>query len=374
MSWVRRIDVPLVLVVLALSGLGLVLIYSATDLAWGPGAPATRQAIWLALGLATAVLFAAVDYEFWGRHHGTLYALGLALLAAVLVIGVTVQGAQRWLALGPVGFQPSEVVKLLLVVTLARLLADADEPMGLGKFLAGLAVALTPAGLVALQPDLGTAVVLVGSAGVMLFLAGARTSWLAVAAAFGAGVVPLVLHDYQRERLLTFLDPTRDPAGAGWNLIQSQIAVGSGRLWGSGLFQGSQKQLHFVPEQHTDFIFTVAAEEMGLVGSVALFLLLLYLVAHGVRATLHARDRFGSLLAGGLAGFFALHLLVNVGMVVGLLPVTGLPLPFLSYGGTALVVSCAAVGLMTSVWTRRRLRPRRYRTYDESLPLEAMEA
>lgn len=359
MTWWRRLDIPFLLVVPVLAFLGLLMIYSATDRQAGPGSLLSRQMTYLWAGLFLFALFTAVDYEFWGKHHWLLYGLGLALLGAVLVPGVgeTARGAARWLSLGPLGsFQPSEPVKLVVAVSLARLLAgpvDRTEPSGGLPFFKALLCALVPAVLIALQPDLGTALVLGALWLTAVYLAGAPAAWISGMVAAALVAFPLLLRDYQRDRLLVFFHPESDPAGAGWNLIQARIAVGSGQVWGKGLFEGTQNRLHFVPEHHTDFIFTVVAEELGLVGGLAILALFGYLLIQGMRTAGRARDRFGALLAAGIVSLWASQVVVNVGMTLGVMPITGLPLPFLSYGGSSLVTNFMAAGILNSIWSRR---------------------
>lgn len=361
MNRLARVDLPLLLVMLALSALGLVMIYSATELDSSRGSELMRQLRTLGLGALLYVFFARVDYHVWGRWHWLGYLGGLGAVVAVLFVGITAKGATRWLDLGPLGtFQPSEPLKLLVMVSLARVLSRAhDEGRSEARppFWLPLVMLGVPVLAIMAQPDLGTALVLIGLTLILLYLAGIPLAWLLALIVAGLLVLPNVLHDYQRERILVFLDPERDPTGSGWNLIQARLAVGSGQLWGTGVFEGVQKRLHFVPEQHTDFIFTVVGEELGLVGGLVLLALYLYLVLQSLRTAARAPDRFGGLLAAGVGCLLGLHVVINIGMVIGLMPITGLPLPFLSYGGSALLTTMAALGLLTSVWIRRRIRP-----------------
>lgn len=327
------------------------------------GAPAgaaflRTRALHLVIGLVALIAAAAIDYRRLAALAQPLYGATLLVLAAVLVIGQTRLGAQRWLPLGPFGgFQPSEVAKLALVITLARHL-DVTKALprmrSLFPFFLHIAV---PMVLIVRQPDMGTALVLLAILAAMLYVAGARPADLAGMAAAGAVVMPFawhVLHDYQRRRLAAFLDPGADPLGAGYALIQAKIAVGSGQIFGKGLFAGTQNLLRFIPEQHTDFIFTVVGEELGLLGS--LLLLGLYLIwiwrALGIAAT--ARDRLGALVAAGIVAMMLFHVVVNVGMTIGLMPVTGIPLPFMSYGGSSLLTTLAATGVLLGIGLRRR--------------------
>lgn len=337
--------------------LGLAMIYSATGEA-GPGTEVNRQALMIAVGLVGMAFFTMVDYRAWGRMAPFLYALLVGLLTAVLAFGSAAKGAQRWIELGPLGsFQPSEPAKLLLILTLARVLAgpeddDHEEPAGV-RFAKAMTLIGLPMVLVMLQPDLGTALATAGVGMAMMYGAGIPRRYLLGVVAAALAVFPFVLHDYQRQRLLVFLNPEADPTGAGWNILQSRIAIGSGGFWGQGLFQGTQNQLDFVPEHHTDFIFTVVGEELGFVGCVSVLLLFSYVVGHALRTSEITRDRYGVLLALGIATLFSVHVLVNIGMTLGLMPVVGIPLPFLSYGGSAVVTNLAALGLLNSLWLRR---------------------
>jgi len=343
-----------------LAVLGLVLVYSATG-EMGPGSEVNRQAVMLAVGGVALVVFTMVDYRAWWRLAPYLYALLVGLLVAVLAMGTAAKGAQRWLDLGPLGaFQPSEPAKLLLILTLARVLAgpeeDEEEPAR-ARFFKSLVMIAIPMLLVMLQPDLGTAIATACLGMSMMYVAGIPRTWLMGLVAGALAVLPFVLHDYQRERLLVFMNPEADPTGSGWNILQSRIAIGAGGVWGQGLFQGTQNQLDFVPEHHTDFIFTVLAEELGLVGSLAVLCFLAYLVGQALRTAEATRNRYGSYLAVGIGTLFAVHALVNVGMTLGLTPVVGIPLPFLSYGGSAAVTNLAALGILNSLWLRRPRAP-----------------
>ncbi len=359
-SWWHRLDFTMMLCTVSLAVLGLVLIFSATgDI--GPGTEVNRQALMLVLGVGALVFCTMVDYRAWWRLAPLLYILLIGLLVAVLVMGSAAKGAQRWLDLGPLGaFQPSEPAKLLLILTLARVLAgaeeDDEEPAG-SRFVKSLAMIGVPMLLVMLQPDLGTAIATASVGLAMMYVGGIPRAWLLGLVASGLAVLPFVLHDYQRERLLVFLNPDADPTGSGWNILQSRIAIGSGGVWGQGLFQGTQNQLDFVPEHHTDFIFTVLAEELGLVGCLAVLCFLAYLVVQALRTSEATRNRYGSLVAVGIGTLFAVHALVNIGMTLGLMPVAGIPLPFLSYGGSAAVTNLAALGILNSLWLRRPRAP-----------------
>lgn len=353
----RYVDWLLVGATAALLAGGAVVLFSATRTFGDPWSFIRIRAMHIAAGTALLVVFAAVDYRTLARAWQVLLAVTLLLLAAVDVIGRTAQGAQRWIPLGPFSFQPSEVAKLLLIITLARHIDGHRELGSWRQLVPVLAHAAVPILLIVQQPDLGTAMVLGAILAAMLFAGGAplrAIAGLGAAAAASAPVLWGMLHDYQRKRLIVFIDPGVDPQGAGYALIQSKIAVGSGQLFGKGLLQGTQNLLHFIPEQHTDFIFTVVGEELGFVGAlVMLALFALWLWRAGAIAAA-ARDRLGMLMAVGILAMIAFHVVVNVGMTVGLMPVTGIPLPFISHGGSALVVMLAGTGLLLNINMRRK--------------------
>jgi rod shape determining protein RodA len=363
----QRLDWPLLAGSVALLMVGLLCLSSLDQVGtfWSPGPLCQKQLEALIPGLLLFLLAALVDYRWLRNVHWPLYALGLLGVLAVFIRGLSAKGAQRWLQLGSLGsLQPSEPLKLCVVLTIAACLtrarrrsqASAEEsPMQWSLLLGTLLVALVPALAILKQPDLGTALVVGAVALLMLYLAGASPARLALLVLPGLAFLAQHLRGYQRERLLVFLDPERDPTGAGWNLIQARLAVGGGHFWGQGLFAGAQKQLHFVPEQHTDFIFTVAGEELGWIGCVAILLLYALVVVRGLRIAARASDPFGSLLASGIVGLLALHVVVNVGMVIGLLPVVGVPLPLLSSGGSNLCTTLVALGLLESVALHRKV-------------------
>ena len=359
-----------VLLAAVLLGTGLSFIYSASwrgEEAGIVGAWFSRQIWWAALGAVVAAALAAVDYRFWIRSAWWLYLATLGMLALVLVAGTKVYGAYRWLNVFGVLVQPSEFAKVALVVVLARVLGGgALAPRSFGTIAVGLLLTALPFLLILVEPDLGTAAVLVPTAAIMLFAAGAAFRYLASLALLGVGGIgfalsPLghfLLSDYQHERILTFLEPSRDPLGSGWNALQSAIAVGSGGFWGKGFLNGTQNVLGFLPRtvSPTDFIFPVIAEETGFIGASALLLVFAFLLMRYLRTAWTAGDPAGSLLATGIAGLLFCHVFVNVGMTIGLLPITGLPLPFVSSGGSFMVSTLAGFGLVQSVHVRRMRR------------------
>ncbi|HLE77481.1 MAG TPA: rod shape-determining protein RodA [bacterium] len=353
----RFLDWPLLLVTLVLVAGGVVVLYSATQAAGTGPAFVKIRLIHAAVGLIALAILAATDYQMLASAWRPILVGTIVLLALVDVAGRSAMGAQRWISLGPLGgFQPSEVAKLALIIALAKLV----EPRETWPWTAvgGLVLAAAvPAVLIVGQPDLGSTLVVVAIFAAVMFAGGAPARVLASLAVAGAAAVPLVwglLRDYQRARLAVFLDPGIDPLGAGYALIQSKIAVGSGQLWGKGFLAGTQNLLHFIPEQHTDFIFTVIGEEFGFAGALIMLALFAVWVGRGLSIARSAKDRLGMLLAVGVVAMVAFHLFVNIGMTVGLMPITGIPLPFISHGGTALVVMLGSTGLLLSIGMRRK--------------------
>jgi rod shape determining protein RodA len=304
---------------------------------------------------------ALIDIRYWFRISYWLYALALVLIVAVDLRGVIGMGAQRWIDLGFIQLQPSELMKIALVIALARYfhcLSTENAPRLIDLFVpAGLI--LLPVGLVLKQPDLGTAMMLLAGGAIVFFLAGVRLWVFGAAALAAAGSAPLVwsmLRDYQRARLTTFLSPDADPLGAGYHILQSKIALGSGGLFGKGFMAGTQTRLAFLPERQTDFIFTMIAEEFGLVGALALLALYVLVIVYGFTIALRSRNQFGRLLGLGLATNFFLYVFINTAMVIGLIPVVGVPLPLISYGGSAMVTVMLGFGLLMNVGIHRDVR------------------
>jgi len=398
---IPAIDLSLAGAAIALVVIGLLTVYSATSV---PGAHQglwIKQLQWAALAIVAAWIAAAVPYRVYEALAWPFYGLSLLLLAAVLVMGTSAMGARRWLDLGPVHFQPSELAKIATVLLLARLLADPKLDLRrVRHWLPPLVLTLVPFALVAKEPDLGTSlsfpVVLVamyywaglplgslllglspvfnvalffvtgslwwftGLFAVLLAAARPRLGTLILLLALNGGVaysVPHIwdhLHDYQKRRIQTFLDPSRDPYGAGYQIIQSKIAIGSGGVVGKGYLKGSQKALSYLPMRHTDFVYSVVGEELGLLGSLTVVLLYLVVIARGYGLAVTCRNGFASLMAVGLVTALFYHIMVNMLMTVGWAPVTGLPLPLLSYGGTALLVNGIQIGMLQNVALRRR--------------------
>jgi len=351
-----HLDVPMVLLLLAISAYGLLILYSAVG---QQTAPVISQSIKVLAGLGAMVVIAQISPIFYMRLAPWIFLGALVLLAMIYVFGVEVKGSRRWLRIpGVINFQPSEIMKLVLPLILAWYFHDRHLPPKARHVFWSLVIIAIPVMLIALQPDLGTSLIIGASGLFVLLLAG--VSWRLVFSAIGLGLVSapalwFVLRDYQRQRILTALDPERDPLGAGWNIIQSKTAIGSGGLFGKGLFEGTQSHLDFLPESQTDFIIAVLGEELGLVGVVALLILYLLLIGRGVILSLQAQDTFGRLLSGSITFTFFVYVFVNIGMVSGILPVVGVPLPLVSYGGTSILTLFAGFGILMSIHTHRRI-------------------
>mgnify|MGYP002858795602 CR=1 FL=1 len=351
-----HIDFTMLGLLMAISAYGLIILYSAVGQETGPIVSQLGK-----LGVATVAMLvlAQISPVFYMRIAPWLYALGVGLLILVPFFGTEVNNARRWLVIpGVFGFQPSELMKLVVPLVLAGYFQHRHLPPKPRHVFWTLVIILVPVVLIERQPDLGTAV-LIGASGILvLILAGVRRRMIFGAVALGVMLAPLlwfVMKPYQRGRILTLLDPERDPLGAGWNTIQAKTAIGSGGLTGKGLFNGTQSNLDFLPESQTDFILAVLAEEQGLLGVVVLMILYLLLTGRGVIMSIEAQDTFGRLLAGSLTFTFFVYVFVNVGMVSGLLPVVGVPLPLVSFGGTSIVTLFAGFGLLMSVHTHRRI-------------------
>ena len=354
--WQQRalMDPPLTPLLIMTCALGLLVLFSAGGANSGL---LLRQAFRLGGGLVIMLVLSRIPPAAMRRWSGWIYLGGLLLLVLVAVLGEG-RGAQRWLDLGVVRFQPSEVLKLAVPMTLAAYLHDRVLPLSFRDFVVCAVLIAVPALLIAEQPDLGTALLVAASGGFVIFLAGFSWRWIGGGIMLGLASLPVLwhyMHDYQRQRVLTLLDPGADPLGAGWHILQSEIAVGSGGWLGKGYLQGTQSQLDFLPERHTDFILAVFGEEFGWIGVLALFLLYLAVVARGLYIAMQARETYSRLLAGALSLAFFLYVMVNAGMISGVLPVVGVPLPFISYGGTAAIVLLAGFGMIQSVHVHRRL-------------------
>ncbi len=365
---IRHVDWVLIVITIALSVVGLLLLYSATNQTLrqdglDPFARVNKQAFTMGLGLVVLLVVAGIDYRFLKVYAGFIYLASLVLLLLVRVPGLgstdATGTAQRWFAIGGLQVTPSEFTKIALIIMLAAVLAGLRTPEPtVGDLIKVLALAAVPLVLVFLGPDIGTSIGITAIVVGMLIVAGTRLKHLLVLTAVGVVLIALVfqsgaIQDFQRERLQAFLDSSNVSSDARYNLDQSLIAVGSGGLFGKGYLQGTQTNLDYVPEQHTDFIFTVAGEEFGFVGALAVLALFALLLWRAIRIAWLAKDPFGTYVAAGIASMFAIQMFVNVGMVIGIMPITGIPLPFLSYGGTSVLVSFAAIGLLESIHMRR---------------------
>lgn len=358
-----RLDLNFAFVILALNLIGLINLYSAThgmfskdkmDLFW-------MQIAWLSVGWSIYLGITLIDYKLFTRLAYIFYGLNVGALVMVMLVGKTSLGATRWLDLGFMRYQPSETMKLVMVLVLAKTFATRsyDKGMGVIDLILPAVLLMVPFVLTVKQPDLGTAGVLVMITGSILLFVGVRRSILIFAAIVAVVSAPIVwnfgLKDYQKNRVLTFLSPGRDPRGTGYNSIQSKIAVGSGKVLGKGFRKGTQSQLEFLPERHTDFIFSVLSEEHGFIGSVTTLGLFVILYLMAVRIAISARDKAGAVIVVGIFFYLFWHVFINMGMVIGILPIVGVPLPLLSYGGTSLLTTMTGLGLISSVAYRRYL-------------------
>ncbi len=349
----QRFDFILPAAAVLLSCAGIILIQSAFGGVSSVAPETIRQLAYLGVGLIVMLIFTFVDYETWGRLAVPLSILNMALLVFVIIAGHSAKGAQRWISLGALGtFQPSEPAKIFLIIALAAILSGTKKLSGKMVFPIFLTV-LIPWFLIFVQPDLGTSVVLLFISFVMLFMSGTNPLLILSVISAGAIALPFVLRDYQKERLLVFMNPNEDVSGAAWNITQSKIAMGNGGLLGKGLFGGSQTQLDFVPEHGTDFIFSVAGEEWGFLGVLLILALYAVILWRCLIIIKSAKDDFGFFTAIGIFCLILFHLFVNIGMTSGIMPVVGVPLSFVSFGGSALIVNFMAIGILESIYSRR---------------------
>ena len=353
---ILRLDWFLVILVCTVGAVGIGMLISASGGSTEPWA--ARQMVWFGAGLVVMLGAAMIDIGFWLRAAYAIYGLAFVLLVGVEPLGAAAMGAQRWIDVGVIQLQPSELMKIALVLALARYFHGvALESLGrIRTYIPPLLMIVAPAALILRQPDLGTAVLLALGGGTMLFLAGLKAWKIGVAAAIVLGSGPVVwqfLHEYQKTRILTFFNPEADPLGAGYHILQSKIALGSGGLFGKGYLQGTQSHLNFLPEKQTDFIFTMMAEELGFLGVAAILLLYLVIVTYGVVIATRSNNHFGRLLGMGVTVTFFFHVFFNVAMVIGLIPIVGLPLPLISYGGSAMLSLMFGLGLLICVGVHR---------------------
>ncbi len=360
-SW-RRYDLQLTIYGALLACIGLAMAYTNTiasgDPALGPGSTFTRGLLWAAVAIGANVLATVLDYRWLRTFAWPIYFINLGLLALTLAIGTGPAGSARWIAIGDFAIQVSELSKVLTIAVLANFLANRRDSLGSLTTILGACLLVAPAWiLVMAEPDLGTSLVFLAILGGMLFTSGASLRWLIGLAVAGAASIPIawtyLLEDYQKQRLIAFLDPGSDPLGAGYQLVQAQIAVGAGGATGRGLTNGLQNQLDFLPVQTTDFVFAVLAEELGFLGGIVLFALFLALLWRLFVAAWRSRDPFGSYFAAGLISVVFFQFVVNVGMVIGVMPITGIPLPFVTHGGASLISLSLALGIVQSVNIRQ---------------------
>ncbi len=357
---ILHFDWLLLLLVLAICAIGIVNIYSAglslTDAR--ANALYIRQLMWMGIGLTFMVLGFILDYRVITRQAYWIYLLSLLLLLMVFVLGYATRGSQRWIALAGFTFQPSELMKITVILALAKYFDDHKVEGGylLKELVAPFLIAFVPFLMVLKQPDLGTGLIILLLFLALVFVVGLRWKSLLLAAGSTLIMIPMAWHflkDYQKDRIMTFLDPEKDPLGTGYHIIQSIIAIGSGGLFGKGFLQGTQTQLKFLPEQQTDFVFSVFAEEWGFLGGMLLVILFLMLILWGLKIAFQAKDLPGKLISAGVTMMVFYQVFINMGMVLGILPVVGIPLPFMSYGGSSMVVFMLGIGLLLNVRMRR---------------------
>ena len=352
---VFSLDLWLLLGLFAITGYGLLVLYSASG---GSEKMFTNRVMQVSLGLGVMFVMAMIPPRTYKQISPYLYAVTIVMLVMVDVFGETSKGAQRWLNLGFVRFQPSEIAKLAVPLMVATFLSNRPLPPNFRDTAIALVIIVFPTLLVAAQPDLGTSILVCAAGIFVLFLAGLSWKLISAGVVFLAGFIPIMwfflMHDYQKTRVMTLIDPEKDPLGAGYHIIQSKIAIGSGGLHGKGWMEGTQSQLEFLPEPHTDFIFAVLSEELGMIGVLILLGIYLFIIARGLMLGAKSDNAFGRILSGGTVLLFFVYVFVNIGMVSGILPVVGVPLPLFSYGGTSYVTLMAAFGLMMSSYVHRK--------------------
>lgn len=357
----KNLDFVVITVTILLIMTSLIIIGSAThinnpseDRYWY----VQRQGMFAIANIIIIFLMLHMDYKTLSKYANLFYWTNLAMLLAVMFVGTSALGAQRWIQIGPISLQPSEFSKLIMIICLASMLEKRIGQLNTFREILPVFIYVgVPFLLVLKQPDLGTSLVFLAILFGMIFIAGISLRHLMIIFGSGAAVLPIFWHflkDYQKQRLTVFIDPNVDPLGSGYHIIQSKIAIGSGMLFGKGLFGGTQSQLNFLPENHTDFIFAVIGEELGFIGSAIILLLYLILLYRGVKIAASAKDNFGTLLATGITSMLTFHVLVNVGMTAGIMPVTGIPLPLMSYGVSALTTNLVSIGILLNIYMRRQ--------------------
>ncbi|WP_299663992.1 rod shape-determining protein RodA [uncultured Psychromonas sp.] len=353
-----HIDPYLLLGLFALMSISLTVLYSVAGYEM-----VYRQLVRLAIALTVMIVIAQIPPEWYRRWTPGIFIICVMLLIAVLVIGHTGKGAQRWLDLGFTKFQPSEIMKLIMPLMVAYYVSQHTLPTRFTQALVALIIVIIPTLIIAKQPDLGTSILVASSGLFVLFLSGISWLYIGIALAGVIGFIPILWYflmlDYQRGRVLTLLNPEADPLGAGYHIIQSKIAIGSGGQWGKGWLEGTQSQLEFLPERHTDFIFSVFSEEFGFMGVLLLLSIYILIIGRGLWIANQAQDAFTKLIAGSIILTFFVYIFVNIGMVSGLLPVVGVPLPVISFGGTSIVTLLAGFGILMSIHTHKRFNIKR---------------
>ncbi len=360
-SSVRKIELGIMVIALTLVAFSILMIYSIGAISDGddPLNYAKKQLIWAVLGIAIMIGAALFDYSKLKTYAPVIYGGTITLLVTIILFGNSSLGAQRWISIGSFQLQPSEFAKLAIIISLAAFLERSEGKIdGVWSILLVVGITVVPILLIVMQPDLGTALVFVMIMLGILISAGIKVKHLAVILVIGILLLAIVfqfniLKDYQQSRLVVFLNPDIDPSGSGYNLRQSMIAIGSGGIFGKGLFSGTQSRLNFIPERHTDFIFSVIGEEVGLVGGGLLMLAFFLLLTRALVIGANSRNHFALLLATGISSMWAFQILINIGMTIGIMPITGIPLPFISYGGSSMMTNMFAVGLLLSIYARR---------------------
>ena len=358
---IKNIDLSIVISVICLVIAGIIAISSATGAAYGGSLSYIKtQIAAFILGIIGMVFVLLFDYNTFGEMEKIIYLVNVLLLIAVLVFGKEIKGAKSWIIFGPVRFQPSEIVKIGFILTFAKQLEKKEGTLDTIKGIIPLILYMIPIlGLILLQPDFGTALVFVFFSFFMLYAAGMNYKFILGAGALGILSAPALwfyyLKSYQKHRIMVFFNPELDPLGTGYHVIQSKIAIGSGQFLGKGLFQGTQNNLGFIPERHTDFIFSVIGEELGLLGSIIIILLFLWLIMRCMYIAKISKDSYGKYITVGVMAMFLFHVLENIGMTIGIMPVTGIPLPFISYGGSSLLTNMISIGLVLNVGMRRQI-------------------
>lgn len=357
---IKNIDIGIIISTMLLIIYGMIAISSATHITTGGSrGPLKVQIVAFIIGIIGVLMILLIDYKSFGDNYMLVYGINIFLLVLVLVIGFSSKGTKGWIDFGPVKFQPSEIVKLGYILTFAKYLEKKKDNLDrLVDVLPAMLHLGLIVGLILLQPDFGTALVFVFISIFMLYAAGINHK--IVAGAFGAFLVSLpimwkLLKSYQKDRILTFFNPGLDPMGAGYHVLQSETAIGSGQFLGKGLFKGTQNNLGFIPERHTDFIFSIIGEELGLVGALVVLVLFIWLLLRCIHIAKVSKDDYGMLICVGITAMLLFHVLENVGMTIGLMPVTGIPLPFISYGGSSLLTNMASVALVLNVGMRRQV-------------------